>query len=453
MVTRGTRLILAWTALVALALGIGVAVSAVQPGPGRPDPGGLATGGAPVSVTTVSAVAATRPASGSATTLTVPATTVPPTTTTTTTTTPSTTTTTPPPRSVTIAFTGDLIPHNQVIRQATAYGRQVGVNYDFRPMFDGVRSHIGSADLAICHMETPIRADRGPSGFPRFNAPAELALAVADAGYDGCSSASNHAYDQGRTGVVDTVTALVDAGLRTSGMARTPSERDTPVLYTTASGVVVAQISATEQLNGARLPPDAPWLVRRIDPDLILADAHTAREAGADVVVLSLHWGVEQRVDPTPFQTEMAETLLASPDVDLIVGHHAHTVQPIERFGDKYVVYGVGNFLTNQLPSCCGPGAQDGVIVEVTLSEETRGSGFRTTGISYVPTWVDRSKMVIVDIPTALADPELTGYPRTVLENSEARTTRILNQLRPGSVDGEQWLPFVESRPLTTTPG
>ncbi|HEC08948.1 MAG TPA: CapA family protein [Acidimicrobiales bacterium] len=444
MVARGTRLILGWTALVLVALGIGVAVSTIQTAPTGPDPAGIATVGAP---TTNAAVATTTPTTTEPTTTTaVPTTTVPTTTTT-------TTTTLPPARSVTLAFTGDLIPHNKVIRQAISYGRRNDRSYDFGPMFDDVRSHIESADLAICHMETPIRADRGPSGFPRFNAPIELAEAVAGTGYDGCSTASNHAYDQGTTGVIDTVTALEEVGLGSSGMARTAEERETPTLYTTESGVVIAHISATEQLNGARLPSDAPYLVRRIDPETILADAAAARAAGADIVVLSLHWGVEQRVDPTPFQVETAATLLASPDVDLIVGHHAHTVQPIGRVGDKYVVYGIGNFLTNQLPSCCGPGAQDGVIVEVTLSEVSYGEGFTTTGIDYVPTWVDRSNFVIVDIPTALADPELTGYPRTVLENSRARTERILNDLRPDPDEGAGWLPFIESPPRDPPPG
>ncbi len=436
MVTRGTRLILGWTALVVVALGVGMAVSTIQSGPTSPDASQVATAGS-VPPSTVPAVTTSTMAEPTTTT-------APPATT--------TTTTLPPPRSVTLAFTGDLIPHNQVIRQATAYGRKVeGKVYDFRPMFDEVRAYIESADVAICHMETPIRTDRGPSGFPRFNAPVELAEAVVDAGYDGCSTASNHAYDQRTTGVIDTVSALEGVGLRSSGMARTPEERDTPVLYTTDSGVVVAHISATEQLNGARLPSDSPFLVRPIDPDLILADAAAARAAGADIVVLSLHWGVEQRVDPTPFQAETAAVLLASPDVDLIVGHHAHTVQPIGKVGEKYVVYGVGNFLTNQLPSCCGPGAQDGVIVEVTLSESAYGEGFTTTGIDYVPTWVDRSTMKIIDIPTALADPDLTGYPRTVLENSRDRTRRILNDLRPDTDEGDGWLPFTESGPLPPT--
>lgn len=80
-------------------------------------------------------------------------------------------------------------------------------------------------------------------------------------------------------------------------------------------------------------------------------------------MVVSLHWGVEYRSAPTDSQRALAETLLSSTEVDLIVGHHAHVIQPIGMVGDEYVVYGMSNFLTNQSASCCVLGSQDGVIV------------------------------------------------------------------------------------------
>ena len=121
------------------------------------------------------------------------------TTTTSTTTTTTTTTTLPPPRTARLAFTGDLLPHGPVVNRADANAVD---GWDFTPMFAEVQPIIESADLAICHMETPLSIDdSGISGYPVFNAPRALAEAARDVGYDGCSLASNHAYDQGAGGI------------------------------------------------------------------------------------------------------------------------------------------------------------------------------------------------------------------------------------------------------------
>jgi hypothetical protein len=82
-----------------------------------------------------------------------------------------------------------------------------------------------------------------------------------------------------------------------------------------------------------------------------------------------LHWGQEYQSTPTPWQREVARRLLAAPEVDLILGHHVHVVQPIQRVGSKWVAYGMGNSLSNQTPRCCAAGSQDGVLVKETVAE------------------------------------------------------------------------------------
>ena len=79
-------------------------------------------------------------------------------------------------------------------------------------------------------------------------------------------------------------------------------------------------------------------------------------------MVVSMHWGAEYRVDPTPEQLAWAEMVLTAPEIDLIVGHHAHVVQPIGKVGDKFVIYGLGNFLSNQRSSTTRVGTEDGVF-------------------------------------------------------------------------------------------
>lgn len=322
-----------------------------------------------------------------------------------------------PQRSATVLFTGDMIPHGPVTRQAQSYGRVVGADYDFAPMFAEVAPFIDSADLALCHMESPLSSTNTRiSGYPVFNAPFQLAEAVAAAGYDGCSLASNHSFDRGESGVLDTAAVLDDAGLGFAGIARSAGEADEATVYE-ANGITMAHLSFTYGLNGFRLPSDKPWLVDLLDADLIEDRAASARSAGADVVIVSLHWGSEYVATPNAQQVDVADRLRGNPDIDLIVGHHAHVVQPIDPStgNDTPVVYGLGNFLSNQSAECCVVAAQDGVMVQVTV-EELRSGGFGVTAGCIVPTWVDRSDFVITPAE---------GDGRRAPEASAARTREV----------------------------
>jgi poly-gamma-glutamate capsule biosynthesis protein CapA/YwtB (metallophosphatase superfamily) len=338
------------------------------------------------------------------------------------------TTTTAAPRSVSLAFTGDSMAHAAVSARGRRNAGGTLLPYDFAPMWQHVAPVVSRADFAVCHLETTISThDAAPTGFPRFRAPQEYVAAIAGAGYDACSTASNHAFDYGVDGVVQTIDALERSGLGWAGTARTADEASRPQIYP-AAGVNIAMLSATYGLNGFRLPGDQPWLVDAIDVPQLLAEAQVARAAGADVVVVSLHCCVEYRVDPTAAQLENARALLESPDVDLVVGHHAHVVQPIERIGDEYALYGLGNILSNMYSSrCCPASSQDGVVVEVTFTEGSDGR-FTTTRVAYTPTWVDRAAgFVITPVVAALRDPAIAPELRAQLDASLLRTAAAIN--------------------------
>ncbi|MFI6483231.1 CapA family protein [Nonomuraea sp. NPDC050663] len=260
--------------------------------------------------------------------------------------------------SFTLAMTGDILLHQPLVAQARSDG---GGRPDFLPMFSGIRRVISGADLALCHLETPLAPRRGPfSGYPTFSAPPQVVTAIKRIGYDGCSTASNHTVDKGEPGVIRTLQALDRAGLRYAGSARTADEARLITLYN-ANGVQVAHLSYTYGTNGLPLPPRKPWMVNvGLAPRKIAAAAARARREGADVVVVSLHWGEEYRHAPTAEQRRVARALLGSPSVDLVVGHHAHVVQPFERIGDKWVAYGLGNQVAN--PSAGIAATHEGAI-------------------------------------------------------------------------------------------
>lgn len=336
------------------------------------------------------------------------------------------TSTTVAPRRITMLFTGDTLPHDAVVASAREYGRASGVSYDFGPMWSLLRPRVEAADLAVCHLETTLTTDGSPpKSYPRFRAPTELAASLAAAGYDRCSTASNHAFDYGVDGVTQTIDALEQHGLGWSGTARTPEEASEPRVFD-VGGVRVAHLSATYGLNGLRLPDGAPWLVTPLDVDALLAQAAAARAAGAEIVVVSAHCCAEYRVDPTAPQQEQFRALIQSPDVDLVIGHHAHVVQPIERVGDEYIVYGLGNILSNMYASTCCPAAsQDGVVVETTFTEGPDGR-FRVDEVLYTPTWVDRrGGHVVTPVADALRE-EQDPRRRAELEASWQRTVAAI---------------------------
>ena len=327
-----------------------------------------------------------------------------------------------PLRSFTLAATGDFLIHAPVQRRAAANAG--GTGHSFAPMFAQTSPIIAAADLGLCHMETPISPDnRALSGYPIFNAPREIAADAAASGYDGCSTASNHSLDKGASGVAATLDVLDAASLKHAGTARSALEAVTPTIYDVA-GVKVGHLSFTYGTNGIPLPADHPWSVNLIDANKILTDATAAKNGGAEFVIVSLQWGNEYQSTPTPEQRGLARQLLASPDVDLIIGSHVHVVQPIEKIGDEYVAYGVGNFLSNQGAPSTPTASQDGMILQVLVQEQPDGS-FRTSNIVFTPTWVDRASYLIT-----LATPQTN-------RSSYDRTVAAVTALGPLSFDGQ----------------
>lgn len=309
----------------------------------------------------------------------------------------------PPPADLTVVGAGDILIHPPVWEQAAADAP--GDGFDFSPIFAGLRPVISGADLAICHLETPLAPAGGPfRGYPTFAAPPQLAAALARTGYDTCSTASNHTLDQGEAGVVRTIDALAAAGLGWTGSARDRADATTPwvreVELAGGQNVQVGHLSYTFGFNGLSLPPGKAWLANRIDPDRIVAEAEAARAAGAEVVVLSLHWGTEYMSDPDRAQRDLARQLADSGEIDLILGHHAHVVQPVEKIGGTWVVYGMGNQLARHAE--VRDEQREGALVRVTFTG--RDSGWRVTAIEAVPTWVAMDPRIrLVDLTAALA--------------------------------------------------
>ncbi|MET7622565.1 CapA family protein [Streptomyces sp. NPDC005408] len=296
-------------------------------------------------------------------------------------------------RGFTLVASGDVLTHNSVVRRATAdVGGEAGAGYDFRPLLAGVKPVISQADLAICHC-------------PALTSLPQIAKALGATGYDSCSTASNRTLD-----------ALDTAGVRHAGAARTAAEARSPA-WLKAGGAKVAQLAYTDDTNDLHRPGEPPWTVSLIDEKKIVADARAARRAGADVVVVSLHWGTQWQTEPDEQQLRLGGQLTASttagrPDIDLILGTHARVPQAYEKVNGTWIVYGMG-----------GDQGSTGRFTFVPPAEP--GRRWVVGKAEFIPQWMDAESGRVVDLPQELHRGADRGEYREVLsEISKAVLSR-----------------------------
>jgi poly-gamma-glutamate synthesis protein (capsule biosynthesis protein) len=320
-----------------------------------------------------------------------------------------------------MAFTGDVLLHSAVWRAGAANARGSEREYDFTPMFAPIEPLISTVDWAVCHLEVNLSADNTRlSTYPVFKGPGAIAADLAAVGYDSCSTASNHSLDGRVAATFETLDVLDAAGLDHTGTARSPEER-LETVWVDLNGIRIAHLAYTYWFNGFELPEEALWAANQIDEAQILSDAARARDEGAEFIMVSLHWGEQYRHPPDALQADLGPRLLASEHIDLIIGHHAHVVQPIEMIGDEWLVYGLGNLLHNQsqLPR------RDELLVSLTVEEVTPGT-FEVTELEVTPLFLDLATHTVWPSGPALRSEEIEPGLSAALDASWDRTLAVL---------------------------
>ena len=288
----------------------------------------------------------------------------------------------PPGRTFSVVATGDWLPESRV-NDAAAAAAVPGVRFDHVPLLAPILPIIRSADLAICHMETPIGVPgaavgfvgRSPARYSLIAAPAEVAGDLRRAGFDRCSTASNHSNDLGVGGIDSTLAALDAAGLTHAGTARSPEEAQ--VVLFDVGGVAVAHLSYARNSNTGW--PAEPWRVSRLlSPATVEHDVATARAAGAEVVIVSIHVFVEMRPAPDPEDRAIVEAVTRDGTVDLVVMHGPHVAQPLEIVHGTPVFWSLGNLVSGMgVPGrdrFSDPRALDGLMAAARFTERPDGS-------------------------------------------------------------------------------
>ncbi|MDO8362107.1 MAG: CapA family protein [Actinomycetota bacterium] len=342
----------------------------------------------------------------------------------------------PPGRTFTVAAVGDFLSEGLVNNAAHALAPS-GVRYDYEPLLRPISGIVQSADLAICHMETPIgapgavvgMAGKGPYGSNLIAAAAELPGDLRRVGFDRCTTASNHAYDLGVDGIRTTLEALDGAGLSHSGTARTELEALPQLL--TVNGVQVANLSFARNSNSG-FPRDAWRLRQAVTAANVVNDVALARAAGAEVVIVSLHVYVEMQKAPTADDRALVQQIVAQAHPDLIIIHGPHVVQPVERVNGTLVYWSLGNFISGMgvagRNKYSDTRTLDGLLASVRFTEQPDGS-WRTEPWTVLLCNVTGSRMVYPGL-TTLQDPSISTTLRAQLTACVNRSAPVVADLK-----------------------
>jgi poly-gamma-glutamate capsule biosynthesis protein CapA/YwtB (metallophosphatase superfamily) len=290
---------------------------------------------------------------------------------------------------------------------------------------------IFAASLAICHEEIPIGYPgafagvygRSPYGGNLLLAPYEIAPALKQAGFDRCTTSSNHSNDVGTPGIDSTLDVLDSMGISHVGTARTPAE--SAIALFTVNGVRVAHLGYTNYSNTVR-PPS--WEVNQpASVQDVIDDVNEARAMGAEVVIVSLHLGHELEHEPIPDDRAFVTELTAATKVDLVVEHGPHVIQPIEQVNGTWVYWSIGNFLDGMgQPGATryGPDTLDGLIAWARFTE-VGPNHFEVTPSS-VLICDEIYGRVVYPALTTLQDPSISPQLRSELQECVARTLPLV---------------------------
>lgn len=319
----------------------------------------------------------------------------------------------PEPTKVEISAVGDFLMHMPVINAAWQAEQN---NYNFLNQLGPIKDLLSKPDLTIANLETRLAGQQngGYSGYPAFNCPEQLAFDMKAGGIDVVLTANNHSLDRGYSGLVQTLDHLDTAALATIGNYRSPEERQQPMVLD-VNGIKIGILNYTESTNGIPLPQGKEYAVNMIDLEQINAEITSLRQAGAEVLIACIHFGVEYQRHPNPQQQQLVDELF-NLGIDIVFGNHVHVIQPMEKRTieyqgqqkDVFVIYSLGNFISNQRWQY----SDSGVIVNVILEKDEVQNTVKINKVDYVPTWVHvyqtngKQQYRVVAVERALKDYE-----------------------------------------------
>ncbi|CAM3281673.1 CapA family protein [Helicobacter labetoulli] len=243
---------------------------------------------------------------------------------------------------LTLIMGGDALLHASVYNDA----KQENGNYDFSPMLKALEDVIPKYDLAFYNQETILGGkELGLSTYPAFNSPQEFGDNMLSLGFNLVSLANNHTLDRGEKAVRSSLAYWKDKPALTAGSYESFQTRNAPKILE-KNGIKYALLAYTYGTNGIPVPKGKEYLVNVYTKAMLENDIKAIRKQ-VDLLIVSMHWGIEYEFEPSAEQKKYAK-LLADLGVDLVIGTHPHVVQPVEYIGDTLVFYSLGNLISAQ---------------------------------------------------------------------------------------------------------
>lgn len=325
-------------------------------------------------------------------------------------------------------FAGDLIFNKAFVQSA-----KDGAQYDFSSAFQGIAPDLGQADFAVANLESPVwDPAQSKYGDVRFAAPPEAVPQLGEAGFDVLTTANDHAMDQGAAGLSGTIDAILGAGMKTTGTWRNADEQQ-QICMLEHGGMKIALLAygRAPRMYGKFDPGMGTNL---LDEDAMRADIERAKQAGADAVILCLHFGNELAAKPTAAQKRLVDDMRDA-GATAVIGAHSHILQPlvVDAGGGFAAAYSLGSLATTSSVS----DRQFSALLNLTLRKDSATGAVTVAAISYIPTW---SRM----LQDANGTPKLRIYDlRHAIAACEAGSDPLIPQKYLGELT--KGLGFVEN--------
>lgn len=286
---------------------------------------------------------------------------------------------------------GDNLIHEPIYQ----YGLHNDEKFEF--LFENMRNVIEESDIAVINQETPLTdAPAKYSDYPRFDTPVQVGEAIAAVGFDVVTCATNHALDQGMSGINFTKNFFDSYDIKCLGIQSEDEKEYHSYDIIVRNGIRIAMLNYTYGTNEIKVPEKHPHAVHLLEDEKQIRDDIEEAKADSDFVIVFSHWGTEYDEQPDDFQKKWTQ-IFAECGVDVVVGTHPHVLQPYEVLQtddgcEMLVYYSIGNYISAQSEKSCVKGGMASFTVSLT------SDGYRITEYGLQPltiTWQEGRKCVV----------------------------------------------------------
>jgi poly-gamma-glutamate capsule biosynthesis protein CapA/YwtB (metallophosphatase superfamily) len=376
---------------------------------------------------------------------------------------------------VTFAVAGDVIPHQAVVESAAAAQSEIAKSgaapsdhAGWDVLFADVADIFRGVDYGFVNLETPVAPQHSMGSKPfQFDAPVALLESLKASGIKIVSFANNHVMDQNFAGFDETLDHLREQGLLFVGSGSNAADAWKPVILE-KNGIKIGWIGMTRWLNGRRNPekdadphvaffpyPGESDGAPGMDESGVLDAIRTAR-AQCDLLLVSIHWGIEYAPAPRAEDVDMAHKMLEA-GASAVIGHHPHVLQPVETYVTQdnrkaVIFFSLGNFLSNQsatyvqglMPDKTGE-PRDEMIVKFSVVKRDYGPAgihVELADVGIMPAWEENNRLalqkgeakapfihpVLIDREIPNVQAELQQLNRTDAQMSEQQKQKFMQE-------------------------